>query len=104
VPASVTPEELKSLVEGVRWLARARSHPVDKDALAEELVPVRRLFTKSVVAARSLEAGHVLEDGDLVAKKPGSGIPAARLPELLGRRLARDVAADRLLSDEDLHA
>lgn len=104
VPASVTPEELKRLVEGARYLAWARAHPVDKDALAEELAPMRGLFMKSAVAARALPAGHVLAEGDVAAKKPGSGIPAARIPELLGRRLARAVEADQLLADEDLEA
>jgi sialic acid synthase SpsE len=38
----------------------------------------------------------------LTAKKPGTGIAATRLDEMLGRTLARDVAADRLLRPEDL--
>jgi len=104
VPASVTPDELGRLVEGVRWLERARAHPVDKDAMAEELAPLRALFMKSVVAVRDLPAGTVLARADLAAKKPGSGIPAERLDELVGRRLARDVSADQLLAEEDLEA
>ncbi|HEX9886642.1 MAG TPA: N-acetylneuraminate synthase family protein [Longimicrobiales bacterium] len=102
VSSSVTVDELTRLVEGVRFLATARVNPVDKDRVAEELAPVRRLFTRSVVARRPLPAGTVLEMGDLAAKKPGSGIPAERLPELVGRRLARDVEMDHLLAEEDL--
>lgn len=104
VPASVTVEELKRLVEGVRFLERAYAHPVDKDAAAEELAPMRKLFMKSVVARRGLGAGTVLAAADLAAKKPGTGIPADRLYALVGRRLARDVAADALLTEEDLEA
>lgn len=104
VPASVTPEELKRLVEGVRYLAWARAHPVDKDAVAEELAPMRGLFMKSAVSARALPAGHVLAEGDLVAKKPGSGIPAEAIPGLVGRRLARALEVDQLLAEEDLEA
>ncbi len=102
VPASVTPEELKQLVDGARFLAWARAHPVDKDAMAEELAPVRGLFLKSAVAERDLPAGHVLTRADLAAKKPGTGIPAERIPDLVGRRLARPLAADQLLAGEDL--
>ncbi len=102
VPASVTVEELATLARGIRFLGEARAHPVDKDEVAEALWPMRRLFMKSVVARRDLAAGTVLGEADLAAKKPGSGIPAERLEGLLGRTLARDVAADQLLAEEDL--
>lgn len=41
--SSITPEQLKQLVEGVRFIEKAK-RPVDKDALARELEPMRRLF------------------------------------------------------------
>lgn len=43
VDASITIEELCQLVEGVRFIEKAKT-PVDKDALAKELEPMRRLF------------------------------------------------------------
>lgn len=44
--SSLTPEKLKELVEGVRWIERAKASPVDKDALAKELEPMRKLFMR----------------------------------------------------------
>ena len=44
----------------------------------------------------------MLAEQHLAAKKPGTGIPAARLSELIGLRLRRDVQADELLRDEDV--
>ena len=102
VPASVTLDELELLVAGVRYLEQARAHPVDKDAVAEELEPMRQLFMKSVVARRSLATGTVLSLADLAAKKPGTGMPAEQMGSLVGRRIARDVAADALLAEDDL--
>jgi N,N'-diacetyllegionaminate synthase len=102
IPASVTIEELGTLAEGIRFVERARSHPVDKDAVAQEMAPMRRLFMKSVVAGVDLPAGKLLSEGDLRAKKPGTGIPAEALPTLVGRRLANPVQRDQLLSYEDL--
>src|SRR6185503_6418308 len=90
VVASVTTGELRQLVDGVRFVERMVEQPVDKDALAADLRPLRELFTKSVVARHKLAAGTMLTAEHLAAKKPGTGIPAVRLPELLGRRLARD--------------
>jgi N,N'-diacetyllegionaminate synthase len=98
----VTMRELATLSEGIRFLDRARAHPVDKDALATEMAPMRRLFMKSVVAAIDLAAGTVLTESDLRVKKPGTGIPAEALPTLVGRRLRAPVERDQLLSYEDL--
>lgn len=102
VPVSVTVEELRQLVEGVRFIERMGRHPVDKTVLAPELAAMRRTFTKSVVAARDLDAGTVLENRHLALKKPGGGIPARRLEELIGRRLRRAVARDQALHRDHL--
>ena len=102
VPASLTTEDFARLAEGVRFIEAMRTAPVDKDSEAASLAPMRSLFNKSVVAGRALPAGHVLDAADLASKKPGSGIPAARLPQLLGRRLRRPLAADQLLAEDDL--
>jgi N-acetylneuraminate synthase len=102
VPASLTPPELRQLVEGARFIEKMRANPVDKDAMAGEMAPLRNLFTKSLVARTDLPAGAFLREEDLAVKKPGTGIPAARLGETVGRRLRRAVAADTLLSEDDL--
>jgi N-acetylneuraminate synthase len=102
VVASVTTSELRQLVEGVRFVERMMATPVDKDAAAAAAAPLRTLFTKSVVARVDLPAGTLLRTEHLTVKKPGTGIPAARLPELVGARLERSVRADELLADTDL--
>lgn len=102
VPASITTKGLKQLVAGVRFVETALAHPVDKEAMAAELNPLRQMFTKSVVARHALAAGAKLTEGDLAVKKPGTGIPAARLPELIGRHLRVAIAADQLLQESDL--
>jgi N,N'-diacetyllegionaminate synthase len=102
VPASLTTGELRQLVDGVRFLERALANPVDKDGMAVEMEPLRRMFTKSVVARADLAAGTVLAEEHLAVKKPGGGIPAARLPELIGLRLTRAVRADEPLRVEEL--
>ncbi len=104
VTSSVTTGELRQLVEGVRFLERARANPVDKSGLAEELQPLRRLFTKSVVARVDLAEGTVLRPEHLTVKKPGTGIPASRLPELVGRRVVRRVAANDLIQPHDVES
>lgn len=102
LPASVTSSELRMLVDGVRYLGAALAAPVDKDAVAIEMEPMRELFGRSLVARRGLPAGHVLAASDLDAKKPGGGIPPARLEAVVGRRLRRKLGSDEPLCDEDV--
>ncbi|HEX6966022.1 MAG TPA: N-acetylneuraminate synthase family protein [Gemmatimonadaceae bacterium] len=102
VPASITTGELAQLVGGVRFIETMLAHPVDKNRVSGEMAPLRDLFTKSVVARVGIPAGTVLRAEHLAAKKPGTGIPAARLPELIGARVVREIEADELLCDADL--
>ena len=101
VPASLTTGELKQMVDGVRFIERALSHPIDKEAQAADLAAVRRTFGKSVVAARALPAGHRIAAEDLAFKKPGTGIPASRYQSVVGTVTKRDIPADTLLSEGD---
>lgn len=102
--ASLVPDELAALVRGARFIEAAVANPIDKDKAAGELEALKRTFGKSVVAARALEAGERLGADDLALKKPGTGIPAARLSSLIGRRVKNAVAADTLLAESDLLA
>jgi len=102
VPASVTTTELHQMVEGVRFIEQMQGNPVDKDAIAEEMVPLRQAFFKSIVARSDLPEGTILERDHLTIKKPGTGIPADQLGTVIGRRLRRSVMKDELIQEEDL--
>ena len=102
VPASVTIEELRQLVDGIRFVEKMRANPVDKDAIARDMAPLRAIFNKSLVARERLAAGTVLTEAHLAMKKPGTGIPAERLPEILGRVLRRPLEVDEQLRPEDV--
>ncbi|HEX4143228.1 MAG TPA: N-acetylneuraminate synthase family protein [Pirellulales bacterium] len=102
VAASLTTDELIQLVTGIRFIERMLAHPLDKTRMAAELTDLRLMFGKSLVAARDLSAGHALTEEDVALKKPGTGIPAARLPEVLGRRLKQAMTANTFLVETNL--
>jgi N,N'-diacetyllegionaminate synthase len=102
VQASVTTSELRQLVEGIRFIEKMVTHPVDKDEMADETSPLRNLFTKSVVACVDLQAGTLLLPEHLTVKKPGTGIPADSIREVIGRRLKHNVRQDEILRAESL--
>lgn len=102
VVASITTSELRQLVEGVRFIEKATANPVDKETMAAELGELRRTFTKSVVARTDLRAGAILREEDLALKKPGAGIPAAQLRDVIGRQLRVAIKADQMIRESDL--
>lgn len=102
VTSSVTTAELASLVKGVRFVERSLRSPVSKDAVAADKARLRELFGRSLVLREELPAGHVLRTSDFAFRKPGTGIPARRLDEMVGRRLRRACAADAFLKEDDV--
>jgi N-acetylneuraminate synthase len=102
VIASVTTQELRQLVDGIRFIERMRAHPLDKNASAQETAPLRQLFTRSLVASANLPAGTVIAREHVAIKKPGTGLQPERLEEVIGRRLARPVTVDQVLAAEDI--
>lgn len=63
---------------------------------------VRRVSRQSLVLAQSLEAGQVLQKSNLIIQRPGTGIPAARRDEVVGRALKVVAPAGSLLTWEML--
>lgn len=101
VPASITTGQLKELVEGVEFIRCALENPVDKEKMTVELSGIRSIFSKSVVAARNIPPGRAIVAEDLALRKPGSGIPAAQMNQLIGRVLKRAVNQNVFFSGED---
>jgi len=75
---------------------------VDKDSVVSELGDLKRMFGRSAVPTRALPLGTVLVLGDLVAKKPGTGIPGNAIHSLYGRRIKRALKVDEIFQYEDL--
>jgi sialic acid synthase SpsE len=93
--ASLEPVGLQKLVRDIRNIELAMGKPEKR--LVEAEAPVRARLAKSVVAARPIPAGTVIEPAMLTLKGPGDGIAANRLEDLVGRVAAEPVAEDTLL-------
>ncbi|MBX7060253.1 MAG: N-acetylneuraminate synthase family protein [Pyrinomonadaceae bacterium] len=104
VPASLTTQELRQLVDGTRQIEQIQAAPVDKDLAAKDLSELRSIFTKSVVASRALPVGTTIAEEDLKLKKPGTGIPARELPQLIGRKIKQAVLANEMLQERHFDA
>ncbi len=95
---SLEPAELKAQIAQVRAAERALGDG-RKAPRASEL-DTRRVVRKRLCAATALPAGHVLHAADLTGLRAESGLPISAWEAVIGRRLARAVAAlDPLVED-----
>jgi N,N'-diacetyllegionaminate synthase len=96
---SLEPHEFAEMVRGIRAIEAARG--AEKRVFEREK-PIRAWAHHSVVTLRPIRAGETFTDDNVWVKRPGTGIPAARLDEVLGRPAARDVEIDALLAWDDV--
>ncbi|HWB52579.1 MAG TPA: N-acetylneuraminate synthase family protein, partial [Tepidisphaeraceae bacterium] len=89
--ASSSPEEFAEYVRLIRQ-AQALCGSGCKHVLPIE-EEVRSVSRQSIVAARDLADGHIIQEADLIVQRPGTGIPASKIPQIIGRRTKRKISA-----------
>jgi N-acetylneuraminate synthase len=98
---ALEPEDLEELVEGIRSIETMLANPVDKNDL-DGLREMKVVFEKSVVSTRKIPAGAEILREMVAAKKPGTGIPANKLDEVVGRRARVDIPPDSVITEDAL--
>ncbi|HVN59834.1 MAG TPA: N-acetylneuraminate synthase family protein [Gaiellaceae bacterium] len=96
---SLEPDEMRRAVQAIRDTEAALGE--DKELYPEEEV-VRAWAHHSVVTVRPVAEGVALAPDDLAVKRPGGGIPARHLEEVVGRVAVRALPVDHLLAWDDL--
>ena len=98
--ASLTPSELKDLVDGTRNISKSlgdgRKEPKDIE------LEIAKVARKSLVSKTDLEEGTILSWENMTAKRPGTGIPAWEFLKYEGKKLKKFVKANSLLEPDDI--
>lgn len=97
---AMEPADFKVFSQGLKDIWVMIDHPVNKDNLAP-YQEMKNIFEKSIVSSCPINAGDRLTKDHFAFKKPGTGIPAARYQEFLGRKLKFDCRADYLFKEDD---
>jgi len=63
---------------------------------------VRTVSRQSLVAVRDIEAGETIRRADLTTKRPGTGISAWRIDEVVGAAAAERIEADWPITEEQI--
>lgn len=96
--ASLEPDELRLLVEGIRAVQSARGDGVKRPTPEEAATAA--VARKSLVAARDIAAGETIERDMLAIKRPGTGLPPERLNWVVGRRALKPIRAGSVITQE----
>lgn len=100
--SSLTIDEAKSLVDGVRQIRTSLDSPIDKSDNSR-FTELKNIFEKSLAVNKSLKTGHVLSIDDLEAKKPkGFGIDAKEFRSVVGKILTTDLVVGSFLTEKDI--
>jgi len=76
--------------------------PADHKEPLKTEARARRYARRSIVAARALPAGTVIDDSCITYKRPGTGISPRFWDEVLGMRTTVDIEEDHVLAWADL--
>lgn len=95
--ASVTPEELKLLCEGIRAVEKSlgSSEKIVTNSEAKNKIVAR----KSIIAARPIKKGEIFTTNNITTKRPGNGISPMFWYEILGKEAQQDFEEDQLIAD-----
>lgn len=96
--ASLEPAEFTALVRGVRDIEAAMTEHPKRVKKAEQ--PVRARLAKSLVTARPISAGDVIERSAICLKGPGTGLSPLLMDQVIGHHATRAIPADVLLRED----
>ena len=98
--ASLEPTELAEMVSAIRQvecsLGDGQKHPTSSE------LKNKQFMQKSIVARRSIAAAETIEADALTCKRPAIGLQPRLWNDVIGRRAARAIAADEVLTMESV--
>ena len=100
--SSITIEQTKILVKGIKDIQKSLSSPINK-LDNQKFSNLKDIFEKSLAINKDLTVGHVISFSDLEAKKPAKmGIPASKFKDIIGRVLINNLNKWDFINYKDL--
>ena len=93
--ASLEPDELKKMVEGIRNIELAMGNGIKKPTTSE--IKNKLAARKSIVAEKRIQAGELFTIENLTIKRPGNGISPMLWNQIVGVKAKRDFQPDELI-------
>ena len=93
--ASLDPQELSSLVVGVRQIELALGNSAKIPTPSE--LKNRSIVRKSLVSLEKIRKGELFNDNNLGCKRPGNGISSTKFYDYTGKHAERDYEKDEFI-------
>lgn len=98
--ASLTKDEFKSMVSGIREIESSLGGH-DRNLSQGEMIN-RENLSKSLVASKRLKKGHIITSEDIIVRSPGQGLSPQKFEELLGIELTHDMNEEDYFFETDI--
>jgi N,N'-diacetyllegionaminate synthase len=98
--ASLEPEELCAMVKAIRNIETALGTGIKLPSASEK--KNTEIARKSIHLAKDIKIGSVLNEDDLIIKRPGNGISPLLIESIVGCKVNKDLKADTLLALKDI--
>ena len=95
------PEVMKQLVQDCAD-ARVMLGSYERNVSEQEQLQSMQM-RRSIVTTRSISSGEVIEERDLMARRPGTGMPPNLIGSLLGKHAARDLEDGVVVAASDFN-
>ncbi len=93
--ASLEPQQFKDMVRSIRNIELALGNGIKKLSKSEK--QNIKIVRKSIVAKTKIKRGEVLNEKNLIAKRPGGGISPMKWYEVLGTIAKKDYDEDEMI-------
>jgi N-acetylneuraminate synthase/N,N'-diacetyllegionaminate synthase len=98
--ASLEPGELAALIRSIRIVESALGDGLKRSTSVEQ--DVKSVARRSIVSRETISSGTVITRELIAFKRPGTGIAPSEFAKVVGRKAARTIVADSLITFEDL--
>lgn len=102
IKSSVSIDELKEMVSGIRMISEMLRAPIDKNKISKDLEDLKDIFSKGIYLKRNIECGKKILLDDISFKKPLQGICADEYELIIGKKATRDLVLNNPLKWSDI--
>lgn len=90
------PTDFAKAISNFKWIDKVMGSSIKKVLKCEETP--RREARRSLVLTRDMKAGEIISEGDLMPKRPGTGISPSYADIVIGRAVKFDLCEDTILT------